>query len=262
MAARMARYSGGKHGALTAVLGPVLGLILASVLAFFGLVFAEGVAALAAGGILFLSYLFGGFVGGNLTGREASRDWFVTGSGWERPSTSCQFRRHDRPEYERSIRRMQPGSTGGQSLRSVVASYDSYAEAQRAVDHLSDEGFPVQRVSIVAEDLRFVEQITGRLGYGQATLQGAGSGAVIGAFFGFILGLFSLVNPLVSGLALAFYGLIIGAILGAILGLASHALTGGMRDFSSIGGMEAGRYNVMVDEEVAEEATRIIAGLR
>ena len=44
--------------------------------------------------------------------------------------------------------------------RRVIGSYGSYAEVQRAVDHLSDKGFPVERVSIVAEELRFVEQVT------------------------------------------------------------------------------------------------------
>lgn len=119
--------------------------------------------------------------------------------------------------------------------RRVVASPGSYAEAQRAVDYLSDESFPVERVSIVAQDFRFVEQVTGRRGYAQAALEGAGSGAVIGAFFGPFLGLFSLVDPLVSALVLVLYGLIFGAIVGAIMGLIFHALTGGQRDFSSVG---------------------------
>ncbi len=146
--------------------------------------------------------------------------------------------------------------------RRVVASYGSYAEAQRAVDYLSDEQFPVERVTIVAEGLRLVEQVTGRVGYGRAALQGAGSGALIGLFFGFILGLFSLIDPLVSALALAFWGLVLGAILGAIIGLISHAASGGRRDFSSVGGMEAERYDVLADEEVAEEAQRLLSGLR
>ena len=145
--------------------------------------------------------------------------------------------------------------------RRVIASYDSYPEAQRAVDYLSDEMFPVERVSIVAEDLRFVEQVTGRRGYGQATLQGAGSGAVIGILFGFFLGLFSLIDPIFSAFLLALYGLIFGAILGAIIGLLGYALSGGRRDFSSVGGIEAGRYNVMADEKVADEASRLLAGL-
>jgi hypothetical protein len=156
---------------------------------------------------------------------------------------------------------MEPG-LGGHVPRRVVASYGSYAEAQRAVDHLSDEGFPVERISIVGEDLRFVEQVTGRMGYGRAALQGGGSGAVIGVLLGFFLGLFSLIDPVVSALILALYGLVFGAILGAILGLLAYSFTGGQRDFSSVGGMEAGRYNVMADEEVAEEASRILAGLR
>ncbi|MDQ4000707.1 MAG: glycine zipper family protein [Actinomycetota bacterium] len=151
---------------------------------------------------------------------------------------------------------------GERAPRRVVGSYGSYAEAQRAVDYLSDEGFAVERVSIVAEGLRFVEQVTGRVGYGRAALQGASSGAVIGAFFGFFLGLFSLVDPLVSALVLVLYGLVFGAIIGAIIGLISHAASGGRRDFSSVGGMEADHYNVMADEEVAEEAQRLLSGLR
>jgi heat induced stress protein YflT len=159
---------------------------------------------------------------------------------------------------------MEPEPTRGEATlpRRVVASYGSYAEAQRAVDHLSDERFPVERVSIVAEDLRFVEQVTGRRGYGQAALQGASSGAIVGAIFGFFLGLFNIFDPVVSALLLAFYGLIFGAIIGALIGLVSQALTEGRRDFSSVGGIEAGRYNVMVDEEVAEEASKLLAGLR
>src|SRR5215211_2357957 len=148
----------------------------------------------------------------------------------------------------------EPGERGS---RRIVASYDSYAEAQRAVDYLSDERFPVERVSIVAEDLRFVEQVTGHRGYGQAALGGAASGAVVGAFFGFFLGLLNIFDPVASALILALYGLIFGAILGAILGLISHALMGGQRDFSSISGMEAGRYNVMA----AEEASRLLGGM-
>lgn len=140
----------------------------------------------------------------------------------------------------------------------VVASYSSYEEAQRAVDYLSDEGFSVQRVSIVAEDLRFVEQVTGRKGYGQAALEGAGLGALVGAFFGFFLGMFSLVDPLVSALILVLYGLIFGAIVGAMAGLILHTLSRGHRDFSSVRGMQAGRYKVMADEEVAEEASRLL----
>ena len=154
---------------------------------------------------------------------------------------------------------MEPESGVREPRRVVVASYDSYPEAQRAVDYLSDERFPVERVAIVAEDLRLVEQVTGRRGYGKAALQGAGSGALIGLIFGFFLGLFNVVDPLVSAFFLGIVWLIYGAIIGLIVGLIGHAVSGGQRDFSSIGGIQAGRYNVMADEEVADEASQLLA---
>jgi hypothetical protein len=99
----------------------------------------------------------------------------------------------------------------GHGPRRMVASYGSYADAQGAVDRLADEGFPVERVSIVAEGLRFEERITGRKGYGRVALEGLGAGPLPGALIGFVFGLFSLIDPLVSGLRLAFYGLGFGA---------------------------------------------------
>jgi hypothetical protein len=44
-----------------------------------------------------------------------------------------------------------------QPARRVVASFPEYAQAQRAVDYLSDEKFPVERIAIVGEGLRLVE---------------------------------------------------------------------------------------------------------
>ncbi|WP_366518082.1 general stress protein, partial [uncultured Georgenia sp.] len=43
-----------------------------------------------------------------------------------------------------------------------IASFDTYLEAQRAVDLLSDKEFEVQHTTIVGTDLRMVERITGR----------------------------------------------------------------------------------------------------
>lgn len=138
--------------------------------------------------------------------------------------------------------------------REAVGSYTEYAEAQAAVDHLSDTGFPVEHLSIVGEELRTVERVTGRMTTARAALAGAGSGAVFGAFLGFLLGLFS-AAPLVSGLAVALYGLVIGAVLGAVFGAAGHAALGGRRDFSSVQGITAGRYDVVCDADFASRAS-------
>lgn len=143
--------------------------------------------------------------------------------------------------------------------RRAVATFSSYADAQRAVDFLADRMFPVERAAIVADGLRLIEQVTGRLTYGRVAANGALSGGLMGAFFGFIFGLFSLVTPLVSAFRLMIYGALYGALVGAALTALFHAFWGGKRDFSSVGAMAADRYQVMVDIDVAEEAQRLLS---
>jgi hypothetical protein len=143
--------------------------------------------------------------------------------------------------------------------RKSVASYRSYGEAERAVDYLSDQRFPVERVAIIGHDVQLVEQVVGRLNYGKAALHGAGSGALVGALIGWLFGLFDWVRPLVASLALAAYGLIFGAVVGAVFGVIAYALQGGRRDFRSVRVMLPSSYEVVVDTEVAAEAARLLA---
>ena len=152
-----------------------------------------------------------------------------------------------------------PGGPSTAAARRTVASFGSYREAEQAVDRLSDRGFPVQRVAIVGRDLRLVEQVTGRVSLGQAALRGALQGAVLGLLFGWLFGLFNWIDPVLASFTLALYGLVFGAVIGALLGLLLHSLTGGRRDFASVSGMQASRYDVQVDEEVADEAARLLA---
>jgi heat induced stress protein YflT len=149
-------------------------------------------------------------------------------------------------------------SPPGTASRRVIATFASYGEAERAVDYLSDRRFPVERVAIVGHDVRFVEQVIGRLNWGKAALQGAGSGALVGALIGWIFGLFDWVRPLVASLALAAYGLIFGAVVGAIWGLIVYALQGGRRDFTSMRVLMPSSFEVQVDDEVADEAIRLL----
>lgn len=142
--------------------------------------------------------------------------------------------------------------------RHVVRSYVDYREAQQAVDALSDSGFPVERLSIVAEDLRLVEDITGRRDFAVAVGQGLLSGAVIGALICFFLGLFSTVEPLVSAFALASFGVLFGAVMGALFGGVMQLVTGRERDFSSSSGIEARRYDLVADAEVVAEAASLL----
>ena len=157
---------------------------------------------------------------------------------------------------------MQARSPDETRPRTVVGTYSSYREAQRAVDHLSDNRFPVERTQIVAEGLRIVEQVQGRLNWVQAALNGGFSGLVTGAFFGLLLGLFLTTGPGAPGLLLAIYGAFFGAFVGALVGLLTYALSGGRRDFYSASSMQAERYSVLADDEVAGEAARILATMR
>jgi hypothetical protein len=147
---------------------------------------------------------------------------------------------------------------GGEPRR-AVASFRTYAEAESAVDYLSDQKFPVERVAIVARDLRLVEQVTGRRGYLEAALQGLASGALIGVLVGWLFGVFNWFEPITSAFWLAIDGLWFGALVGVLFGLLMQALSRGRRDFNSVAGISAERYEVLVDDEVAAEAARLLA---
>lgn len=137
----------------------------------------------------------------------------------------------------------------------TVAGFSTYAEAQRAVDRLSDQKFPVEHAMIVGVGLRLVEQVLGRLTY----LRAAGMGAATGAWLGLLIGLFfAIFTPGPFPFILVVWGLVWGAVAGAIFGLISHAFTGGKRDFLSSSAIVADRYEVLVAAPQAAEARRLL----
>jgi hypothetical protein len=154
-----------------------------------------------------------------------------------------------------------PGSpaTATRWARRAVASFATYQEAERAVDRLADHDFPVERVAIIGQDLETVEQVTGKIDVPRAAWRGAFSGAVPGALIGWIFGLFDWADPLVASLLLALYGLIIGAVLGAVVGVLAYTAQRGRRDFTSVTFMRPRKYEVVVDDEVADQAARLLA---
>jgi hypothetical protein len=141
--------------------------------------------------------------------------------------------------------------------RVTIAAYPDYESAQRAVDFLSDNRFPVDRTAIVGTDLRLVETVLGRL----TTLRAALYGALTGAWFGLLIGLLFGIFAVSGWLAVVLTGVLIGALWGAIFGAIAHALTGGRRDFTSYRSIEASEYAVIVDAEHAAEASRLLEKL-
>jgi hypothetical protein len=146
----------------------------------------------------------------------------------------------------------------GPAPKTTVATYPSYAEAERAVDFLSDEGFPVEKVAIVGTGLRTVEQVAGRLTTGRAALAGAGQGAMLGLFFGLLFSLF-FEGPDFLGVVL--YGLIVGTVFGTVFGALGQAAQGGRRDFASVRGMQAERYEIQVEHDQSARARQTLAEL-
>jgi len=146
----------------------------------------------------------------------------------------------------------------GPAPKTTVATYANYPEAERAVDYLSDKGFPVEKVAIVGTGLKTVEQVAGRLTTGKAALAGAAQGAMIGLFFGLLFSLF-FDGPDFLGVVL--YGLVAGTIFGAVFAAVGQAAQGGRRDFASVRGMQAEKYDVQVEHEHSVRAKQLLAEL-
>jgi hypothetical protein len=124
--------------------------------------------------------------------------------------------------------------------RRVIGSFGSYADARRIVERLSDGRFGDDRTAIIARDLEFVE----RGGRARAAFDWAARGTAVGALVGLLLGTFV-------------FGAIAGAIAGAVAGLVIRALRRGS-DLR----MKAGAYDVLVDEHLADDATRVLVDAR
>lgn len=142
----------------------------------------------------------------------------------------------------------------------TVARFDDYETAQHAVDYLSDDGFPVEKLDIVGSDLRLIERVTGRKTKARAAAAGALSGMWMGLLIGILLGLFTAGH---AWLGVVAAGLAIGALWGAVFGFAAHAATRGQRDFSSVRALAAAHYDLIARDGSVERVRTMLgqAGL-
>ena len=153
----------------------------------------------------------------------------------------------------------QPKGDATAATRRTIATSGDYATAERAVDSLSDQGFAVEHVAIVGKGLRSVEQVEGRMSTGRAALVGAGEGSLLGMLFALLFGIF-FTGPDFGGLLL--YGVVVGALFGTLYGALGHlAVSGGKRDFVSDTSIVADRYEVQVDDSIADEAQRLLGAM-
>ncbi len=136
--------------------------------------------------------------------------------------------------------------------------YDRYEQAQKAVDYLSDNEFPVQNCLIVGTDLKQVERVTGRLTTGKVAVGGMLSGLWLGLFVGLIVSLFGTGDTV----AVVASTMLFGALFGLVWALAGYAATRGRRDFTSVSQVVATRYEVLVEHKFAERGRELLTAMQ
>ncbi|MFE0025721.1 general stress protein [Amycolatopsis sp. NPDC059021] len=138
-----------------------------------------------------------------------------------------------------------------------IGSYESYEQAQRAVDHLAGTDFPVTDVTIVGVEPVLVERIAGRMNWRRLLGNAAMSGALFGLFLGLVL---SMLNP-GAGLIPIGIGLVAGIGFNLLFGALGYAASPNKRGFISQSQLVARRYDVLSQPRNAEKGRELLADL-
>lgn len=135
----------------------------------------------------------------------------------------------------------------------VVAQFKNYRDAVGFVEQLIENDFPARLVSIIGSDLKSVELIRGKLGYGRVALSGAVTGSWIGMFFGL---LFGATGTATESLVLTNIGagIVIGAGLGMLINVIRFSLARNKRNFISSQSFVAKKYEVVVPADQLQNA--------
>ena len=134
--------------------------------------------------------------------------------------------------------------------------FDTYADAQKAVDHLADNNFPVGNLAIVGTDLRLVERVTGRRTWGTVL----GQGVMSGLSTGFIVAIFMMILfPSQNFLGQLLTALVIGVAIGLLFAILGYVVSRGQRDFTSVTQTIATKYEILCEHKVVGQARELLA---
>jgi hypothetical protein len=139
-----------------------------------------------------------------------------------------------------------------------VGVFDTYPAAEKAVDYLADQGFPVGNLAIVGTDLRTVERVLARKTWRTVLLQGAAQGLSTALILFLVLWLFI---PAANILALLLAAVVFSSAISMAFAAFGYLLSRGERDFTSVQQTVATRYEVLCEHKVAEQAQELIAGM-
>ncbi|WP_411733736.1 general stress protein [Paeniglutamicibacter sp.] len=140
----------------------------------------------------------------------------------------------------------------------LLGRYSTYLDAQKVVDYLADNDFPVANLTIVGNDLKSVERVTAKLSYPKVAAAGAAQGAMFGVFVGLVLTIFS---PGSNALAQILSSVGIGMAIWMLVGVVSYSFRRGKRDFASQSQVLATSYDVVVAFSHAHAARALAAKL-
>jgi hypothetical protein len=153
----------------------------------------------------------------------------------------------------------------------VIAVYDTMAAATDAVRELGEAGVPLERLSILTQNLESQTTIHGFVSTGDGAATGAATGAGVGVLFSLLTGAAFFLVPGVGPLLAAgsfvppLLGLMEGAVGGAALGGILGATMGHFVKGHHIPKLEeqlrAGKYLLVVngDAGVADQARQVLA---
>ncbi|WP_210403809.1 general stress protein [Salinibacterium sp. UTAS2018] len=138
----------------------------------------------------------------------------------------------------------------------VLASFESYTDAQEAINKLAKAEFDVKGIAIVGRDLTTVEVVTARLSYGRAALAGASTGAWLGLFFGLIS---TIIAPITAQqVAIFFSAIVAGAGIGMIFGVVNYSIMRKRRDYAATSQLLAERYDVIISPNLTAKAHTVL----
>ena len=154
-------------------------------------------------------------------------------------------------------RRTAPSVPRGHSL----GEFPNYQDATNLIERLIAGDFSPNKISIIGHDPVLVERVRARLGYGRVALSGAVTGFWMGLIFALLIGAGMEVSPEggVTYLPQQFFSvLVVAAGLGMLFQIIRFTATKNKRSFLSSQMPIATRYEVIVPNEDALGALKIL----
>jgi hypothetical protein len=145
-----------------------------------------------------------------------------------------------------------------ESRQVVVASFASYAGAERAIDFLADRRFPLEDLALVSSQLRVAGRRARRRAARKAATDGAILGVAIGALVGLVLGAAAFTTSPLSWVVFALAGVAPGGLAGGLLRSFRHARSARGRQGAALRRLDVDRYDLVATADVADIARRLL----